>query len=183
VTTPPGQRQLQRRDRHLETAPAIRWRRLGVRLGDCQVSGRLVQAPLDKIHRGPHQSQLGVVRARRKSLHQRLDGLRLPVERQAERMVGEQPGRARRVTRRLRVPYRIDKLAPPEKPVSGAPMQDRHLFGQRPAQLQPQEIRKQVIVAEPGPRPVQRDYERVRLLQVLPDPLPAFVSGQQVGPA
>jgi len=50
VTASPRQRQLQRRDRHLEAALAIWWRRLGVRLGDCQVGGRLVQASLDKVN-------------------------------------------------------------------------------------------------------------------------------------
>jgi len=50
VTASPRQRQLQRRDRHLEAALAIWWRRLGVRLGDCQVGDRLVQASLDKVN-------------------------------------------------------------------------------------------------------------------------------------
>jgi hypothetical protein len=45
-------------------------------------------------------------------------------------------------------------------------VQHRHLIGQRPAQLQPQQIREQVMVAEPGPLGVQRDHERVRLFQV-----------------
>jgi hypothetical protein len=73
------------RDRHLEAALAIRWRRLDVLLGDRQVRGRLVQAPLDKITFRAYQGQLGVVRAPREGLQQCLDGLRLPVERQAER--------------------------------------------------------------------------------------------------
>jgi hypothetical protein len=38
VTAAPRQRQLQRRDRHLEVAPPICWRRLDVRLGDRQMS-------------------------------------------------------------------------------------------------------------------------------------------------
>jgi len=40
-------------------------------------------------------------------------------------------------------------LALPDKPLSGPPVQHRYFRGQRPAQLQPQEIRQQVVVAEP----------------------------------
>jgi hypothetical protein len=95
VTAPPGQRQLERRDRHPEAALAIWWRRLGVRLGDRQMGGRFVQASLDKVNCRAHQGQLGMIRARREGPQQRLHGLRLPVERQAERLADEQPGRAR----------------------------------------------------------------------------------------
>ena len=133
LTAPPCQRQLQRRDRHPEAALAIWRRRLDVRLGDRQVGGRLVQASLDKINSRAHQRQLGVIRALREGLHQRLDGLRLPVERQAERMVGEQPGRRGPVARRLGVPDRVDDLAMLDKPLGGPPVQRRHFLGQRPA--------------------------------------------------
>ena len=36
-----------------------------VRLGDRHMGGRLVQAALDQVAAGPHQGQLGVIRARR----------------------------------------------------------------------------------------------------------------------
>ncbi len=49
--------------------------------------------------------------ARREGPHQRLDRLRLPVEHQAERMVGEQASRAAPVARRLRVPDSVYNLA------------------------------------------------------------------------
>src|SRR5260370_338731 len=55
------------------------------------------------------------------------------------------------------------------------------LTGCGPAQLQLQQVREQPVVAEPRPRRVQRHYERVRLLQLLQDPLAALVSGQQIG--
>jgi len=76
VTAPPRQPQLQRRDRHPEAALAIHWRRLGVRLGDYQVDGRLVQASLDEVNCCVHQGQLGVIRALREGPQQRLDGRR-----------------------------------------------------------------------------------------------------------
>ena len=106
------------------------------------MGGRLVQASLGKVAHRAHQGQLGVIRARREGPHQRLHGLRLPVERQAERMVGEQPGRIRPVARRLGVPDGLDDLAMQGEPSGGPPVQRRHFFGQRPAQLQPQEIRE-----------------------------------------
>jgi hypothetical protein len=128
----------------LKLSLAIRRRRLGVRLGDRQVGSRLVQASPDQVTPCAHQGQLGIIRggSPREGSQQRLDGLRLPVEGQAERMVGEQPGRIRPVARRLRVPDGLDHLALQREPSGGAPVQRRHFFGQRPAQLQPEEIRE-----------------------------------------
>ena len=66
-------------------------------------------------------------------------------------------------------------------PLSGRMVQRVDLIRSASAQLQLQQVREQSVVAEPRPRHVQRDYERVRLLQLLQDPLAALVSGQQVG--
>ena len=145
------------------------------------MGGRLVQASLDEVNRCVHQGQLGVIRARRKGLQQRLDGLRLPVERQAERIVGEQPGRAGPVARRLGVPDGLDHLAVLDKPPGGPPVQRRHFFGQRPAQLQPQQIREQVVVAKPRALGVERHDKRVGVLQFQQDPFRARAAGQQIG--
>ena len=182
VTAPPSQRQLQRRDRHPEAALATWWRGLGVRLGDRQVRGGLVQASLDEVTACAHQRQLGVCAgARREGPQQRLDGLRLTVERQAERMVGQQPGRVGPVARRLGVPDGLDHLAVLVEPPGGPQVQRRHLLGQRPAQLQPEEIREQVVVAKPGPFGVQGHDKRVRVLELQQDPFRARAAGQQVG--
>ena len=64
-----------------------------------------------------------MIPARRENPHQRLHGLRLPVKRHAERMVGEQPGRLRPVAGRLGVPDGVDHLALPGEPSGGAPVQ------------------------------------------------------------
>ena len=182
VPAPPGQRQLQRRERHPEAAPAIRWRGLGVGLGDRQVRGRLVQASLDQVAARAHQGQFGVCAgARREGPQQRLDGLRLPVEGQAERMVGEQPGRIMPVAGRLGVPDGLDHVAVLREPPGGPPVQRRHVLGQRPAQLQPEQVREQVVVAEPGPLGVQGHDERVRVLELEQDPFRAGTAGQEVG--
>ena len=95
-------------------------------------------------------------------------------------MVGEQPGRLRPVARRLRVPDGLDHLALLDQPVSGPPVQPRHVPGQRPAQLQPEQIPEQVVVAEPGALGVQRFDERVRVLEFQKDPFRARAAGQQV---
>jgi hypothetical protein len=122
-----------------------------VRLGDRQVGSHLVQAPLRNVNRGAHQGQLGAICARREGPQQRLHGLRLPVEHQTERMVGEQPGRVLPVARRLDVPDGLGHLAMLGKPLRRAPVQFGYFLGQPPAQLQPQEIREQVVIAERRP--------------------------------
>ena len=96
-------------------------------------------------------------------------------------MVGEQPGRVGPVARRLGVPDGVDHLAMLGEPRGGPPVQRRHLFGQRPAQLQPQEIREQVVVAKPRALGVERDDERVRVLELQQDPFRARAAGQQIG--
>ena len=60
-------------------------------------------------------------------------------------------------------------------------MQRGHFFGQRPARLQPEKIREQVVVAKPGAFGVYRDDERVRVLQVQQDPFRPWAAGQLVG--
>jgi hypothetical protein len=54
-------------------------------------------------------------------------------------------------------------------------------FGQPAAQLQPEQIREQVVVAEPGAFGVQRFDERVRVFEKQQDPFRARPAGQQVG--
>jgi hypothetical protein len=157
-------------------------RRLSVGVGNRQVSGRLVQAPLGKVNSRAHQGQLGVGRgARREGPQQHLDSPGLPVEGQAERMVGEQPGRAGPVARRLGVPDGLGHLAVVDEPSGGAPVQRRHVLGQRPAQLQPEQVPEQVVVAEPRALGVEGDHERVRVFQVQQDLFRARAAGQQVG--
>ncbi len=95
-------------------------------------------------------------------------------------MVGEQPGRISPVARLLRVPDGIDDLALYGEPAGGAAVQRGHFFGQRAAQLQPQEIRQQAVIAEPGALGVQRFDERVGVFETKQDPFRARAAGQQV---
>ena len=107
-----------------------------MRLSHGQMGGCLVQVPLDQVAARADQGELGVGGgAQREGPHQHLDGPRLPVECEAERMVGQQPGRLGPVSRRLGVPDGVDDLAMAGKPRGGPPVQGRHVLGQCPAQL------------------------------------------------
>ena len=69
----------------------------------------------------------------------------------------------------------------PASQPGGQLVQRGHLTRLGAAQLQLQQVGEQLVVAEPGPRRVQRHHERVGLLQILQHPLPAAAPGQQVG--
>jgi hypothetical protein len=56
-----------------------------------------------------------------------------------------------------------------------------HLVGERSTQLEAQEVGKQLVVAKPGSLPVQRDDERVRVLQLEQDSLRVAPLREQVG--
>jgi hypothetical protein len=78
------------------------------------------------------------------------------------------------------VPDGVGNLAMLDKPLRGPPVQPRHLCGQRPAQLQPQQIPEQVVVAKPRAPGVQRHDKRVRVFQCQQDPFRARAAGQQI---
>ena len=67
---------------------------------------------------------------------------------------------------RLGVPNGLDHLAVLGEPRSGAPVQRWYFFGQPTAQLQPQEIPEQLVVAKPRPLRVQRYHKRVGVLEL-----------------
>ena len=146
-------------------------------------AARLVQASLSKIAGCAREREIRALSdgTRRKGLQQRLDGLRLSVQRQAERVVGEQPGRIGPVARRLGMPDGVDDLAVLAEPSGGQPVQDRHFFGEPAAQLKPEQVSEEVVIPEPGPGRVERDDKRVGVFEVEEDPLGARVTGQQIG--
>jgi hypothetical protein len=104
-----------------------------------------------------HQGQLGTVLVApgRERAQQRGHRAGLPVEGQAEGMVGEQPRRPGPVTGRLQVAHGLGDLAVRGQPAGGQPVQLRDLPRQRPAQLQPEKTTKQMVVAEPGTAAVE----------------------------
>ena len=101
----------------------------------------------------------------RKRLQDCPDCARLPVEHPLERVVRDQPSGIRPVARRDQVPYRIDDLPLVGEPPRGPAVQVRNLLGGRPAKFQAQEVRQELVVPEPGALTVERDDERVGVLQ------------------
>ena len=109
----------------------------------------------------------------REGPQQRRHRPRLAVEGQAERVVGEQPGRLGPVTGRLQVPDGVGGLACSGEPAAASRCSAGISAGQRAAQFQPEQVGEQVVVAEPGPLGVERHHERVGVLQVQQDPFRA----------
>src|SRR5207248_11506348 len=69
------------------------------------------------------------------------------------------------------------------EPPGGPTMEVRNLIGldKTSAELQAQEIRQEMVIAEPGALGVQRYDERVGVLQLQQRPLRARTARQQVG--
>ena len=104
-----------------------------------------------------------------------------PVEPEADPVVRQQAGAQTPVLRRLGVTDRLDQVPVFRVPPGGGRVQ-RGQFGRSAApQLQLQQVGEQLVVAEPGPPRIQRGHERVGLLELLQQPLPARPSGEQVG--
>jgi len=78
------------------------------------------------------------------------------------------------------VPDGVDNLAMFGEPGSGQPVQRRHFLGQRPAQLQPEQVPEEVVVAKPRSLGIERHDERVGVLELEQDAFRPRVAGQQV---
>ncbi len=96
-------------------------------------------------------------------------------------MIGEQPGGPLPVPRRLRVTDRLHREPVLREPPGRRLVQPGDLARRGAAQLQLQQVREQVMIADPGPRRVQRYHERVRLLQLLQHPLAPRAPGHRIG--
>jgi hypothetical protein len=66
------------------------------------------------------------------------------------------------------------------EPFGSLALQGRNLFGPRAAQLQPEQVREQQVIPEPGALRIQRHDERVRLLQLKQEAVGARAAGQQI---
>jgi hypothetical protein len=95
-------------------------------------------------------------------------------------VVGPQAGGQALVARRIGVPDRLDLITMVGVPLRGGAVQLRKLTWLTSSQLQLQQVGEQLVVAEPGSPHVNGGHERIGLLQLLQDPLPAGVAGQQV---
>ena len=88
-------------------------------------------------------------------------------------MVGEQPGGVPPVPGGLGVPDRVDDVPVLRVPRGRGPVQPADGVRVGPAQLQAQQVGEEVVVAEPRPPGVERDDERVRLLERVQDRAPS----------
>src|SRR5437588_5997388 len=105
----------------------------------------------------------------------------MAVERQTERMIGEQAGRVRPVASGLRVADRFDWLGVVGEPFRSQSVHPRYFGGHGPAQLQTQNLREELVVAKPRTFWVYRDDKCVCILQLEEKLLGAGVAGHQVG--
>src|SRR2546430_1301700 len=97
---------------------------------------------------------------------QRGDRSLLPVERQTEQVVREEPGCTGPVSGRERVPDGLDDLPVVGEPMGGPAVKIRNLIAQPSADLQAQEIRQKLVVSKPGALSVEGHDERVGILQL-----------------
>ncbi len=96
---------------------------------------------------------------RRQGREKAVDRRSLPVERERQTMLcQEAPGIAPRLGS-LGVANRLEHVAMGDVPLGGGEMKLRDVLGARAAELQPQEIGQQMVVAEGRPRRIDRDDE------------------------
>ena len=167
-------------------APApVLGNRVGEPLGHLYVRVGVVGSPLEQPRAGKHDRKLGVLgrRLRRKSRQQPADGFEPSIENQADVAVGKHARRVPPVRCRLRVPDRLGRMPMLLMPASCHAVQRVDAGGVGAAQLEPQEVGEQMVVAKPGAVRVERGDERVCLLEVEQDPLRARAAGHRVGQA
>ena len=151
--------------------------------GESQVPFGLRQRSAGQFVAGHPCGQLRIPRdhAGRERGQELVRGGAQPLEPEAEPVVREQAAGQVPVRCGNRVPDSLQREAVRRVPAGRGGVQ-RGQFGRRAApQLQLQEVGEQLVIAEPGPPRIQRDDERVGLLELLQDPLAARTSGQQVG--
>src|SRR5580704_1773130 len=127
VAALPRQRQSQCRGRHFEAVLTVYRGCRDRGFGHCQVRGRLVQPSPGKFAGCARERDIRALGngTWRERMQQGLDGLRLSVKRQAERVVGEQTRRGGPVTRGLGMPDGVNDLAVLRQPLRGEPVQGR----------------------------------------------------------
>jgi hypothetical protein len=121
-------------------------------------------------------------RIRRELPEQPPDHLSLSVQQQAEPVLHEEVAGVAPVASRLRVPDRLGRGAVRRMPTRRRDMQRLDLLGGHfPAQLHPQEVGEQGVAAEPRTAGVDREDERVRVLELVQGTFGARLAGDQLG--
>ena len=154
----------------------------GTSLGQRGVRGRRLERVLRQLDEGEEHGQLRMrQRVGGEGREQAADGRDLTVEREAQGVVGEQTLRMLPVAGGLDVTDRFDGVPMRLEPVGGDPVQITDGIGLAAPKLEQQDIREQRVVAEPRSLRVDRNDERVRVLQLEERPLRAARSGEAIG--
>ena len=168
---------------HLERAPArLRHRRrrpLRVRDVGSGIVCRSVSQP--DVSKRERKLRVRSAEAGREGLQQRADRRKAAVEDQADVVRRQQARRVRPVIRRLRMAHRLHWIPVLLMPHRRRPVQRTDGFGVDAAQLELQEVRKEVVVAKPRSRDVQRVHEGVGVLEFLQDALRPRAAREPVG--
>ena len=176
------ERQARDGEHDLEAPPPLGARRRSVSLGQRQVRRRPVERALGHLAVPEEQRELRTGRGLgRERGDQRGQRRVLPLEGQRQGAVDEQPGGVRPVPGGLGVPDGLGDLPVRRVPLGRGPVQRHDGVGLGAPQLEPQQVREEVVVAEPGPPGVERDDERVRRLQLVQDALRAGGADEDVG--
>ena len=140
----------------------------GMTFGELQMRGCFVKRALHQMLRRVHQCKFGVGGAgpRGNACNSAWIVPGIAVERQAERMIGEQPGCIRPVVGGLRVTDRVDRLRVIGKPLRRQSVELRHIARHGPTQLQAEELPEQLVVSKPRALRVQRNDEGVGVLEL-----------------
>ena len=171
----PGQEEPQHRQHDLHPSATLCGHGRQRAGGHGQVPPGIFQGSPDQITGHLHGGELGAGRddpagERGQQFDQRCSP---PGEVEVEPVVRQQPGRRPPVPGGLRLADRLDRVPVLGQPPGGSAVQRGLLIRLGAAQFQLQQVREQLVVAEPRPARVQRHHERVGLLQILQDPFPA----------
>src|SRR5882762_9912061 len=90
----------------------------------------------------------------------------MAIERQTERMIGEQAGCVRPVASGLRVADRFDRLGVFGEPPGSQSVHLGYLVGHGPSQLQAKNLREELVVSKPRTFRVYRHDKCVCILQL-----------------
>ena len=178
-----GAQELHGGQRGVGAAPALRGH-VGQRaLGGGQQPVGLRPARLAQAVAGHDRGQLGVGGDERLGhrVEQRAEPRLLAVEDETDPVAPEQLGGQRPILAELGVVDGLDHMALIGVPARREAVQLGDLAGRLAAQLEPQQIAEQVVVAKPRATDVDRDHERVGLLELVQEAGGVVAAGEQVG--
>ena len=167
IAVPAGELDLDDGQVHVEQAPSLRRSRRRESSSDAQVSGGLVEPPVEDAVDGERSREVSVGQAgiRREHGEQRVERFAPAGHRQRVEVVHQQaPGRCPVTGRLIVAADGLDYVAVLFVPHGRGAVQRRKLRLRHAPQFEAQEIREQVVVAEPRTGGIERGDERVLVL-------------------